>query len=471
MKSLLIIMCLVISIKSKADVLEKLRFEDAVENRIERGLKGFDPNIKATVFVGYKKYDAVPGTTLENLEDFSPSKIDEQDIVKIYIDITTSVENVSAEFRSKVYKLLPLNRNRLIVKFKYQPEVKAPVIETIKAKDISNISTSLATQAGEFFSILFASAIGLMFLLGLILQQRSLKMFRTQFENLTRALSESGFGSAPVEAIKPQAQSSTASPSTTKTSEPFLDFPDESLLEVLGDSYWCSEDQYAHWIWKNISSQQKRMLLEKLEYARDYASYFLTLEPEYASHHEHPYYLAPLPLCYTSQESLGLEVQKNSGLWHVVSPLRQQDLRIPLSDKLQIVQKKPKTAADWKFNQKSPFRSFESAASWGEISVDDEIKILQKPDLVPKKWKKNMQSLVWLSQRDSAYIQNTLAQFDARALATAWVGAPEILSILEAQLPEKKLKLLQTYREKISGSKSSPCFQALVSAGLMDEAA
>lgn len=474
MKSLILFLIFSIYLNASADVLEKIRFEDAAESRIEHGLAAFDKNIRVNVSVGYKKYESMPGTTLEDLDQTSPFKIDEQDIAKIFIEVSTSLETVPDDMKSKVYKLLPINRNRMVVKFNYTPEIKPTPIDTIKAKDISEITTQVAAKAGEFLSLLVASGISVLFLLAFFMHYRSLKMFRSQFENLSRVISESHLAPPQMNAPQNLASSKNSGLQSTDatTSDSFNDLSHNSIKELMADCYWCSKDNYACWLWKNLNSPQKKMLLDDLGYMKDYAQFFLELEAIPQQYHEHPYYINPLQLSTISQEDLNKIIIKNKTIWHLLSPIRQQGLQLPLSEKLQIVQKKPAgPGTDMAFNQKSTYRVFDDSGSWGQVSFDDESKIFSQPDMVPKQWQKNIHSLVWLSQREAAYISDVLAKHDARALASAWIGAPEVLAKLESCLPEKKLKLLKTYREKITPSQNSSCYQALVAAGFIDEAA
>jgi hypothetical protein len=90
---------------------------------------------------------------------------------------------------------------------------------------------------------------------------------------------------------------------------------------------------------------------------------------------------------------------------------------------------------------------------------------------VPVALRENIQTLVWLAQKDDAFIQKTLSRYDARSLASAWVGPEAVLKKLEAQLPEKKLKLLLNYREKTIPSRHSDAYASLVAEGFKNEAA
>lgn len=104
-------------------------------------------------------------------------------------------------------------------------------------------------------------------------------------------------------------------------------------------------------------------------------------------------------------------------------------------------------------------------------SIEDEALLFRSPELAPAPLRKQLRSLVWLAHRDDETIRKVLARFDARSLASVWVGPDEVLKRLEQQIPEKKLKLLANYRQKDSPSRQSPTFDALVEEGLRDEAA
>jgi hypothetical protein len=107
----------------------------------------------------------------------------------------------------------------------------------------------------------------------------------------------------------------------------------------------------------------------------------------------------------------------------------------------------------------------------GDLSAQDEAALYSNPTLVPEPLKENIRSLIWLAQKDDESIQKTLAKFDARSLAAAWIGPEEVLRKLQNNLPEKKLKMLQTYLEKSAPDRNSPAYQSLVDEGLKHEAA
>jgi hypothetical protein len=116
------------------------------------------------------------------------------------------------------------------------------------------------------------------------------------------------------------------------------------------------------------------------------------------------------------------------------------------------------------FPQSAP-RQIEAATNWGRVTEADEETLFHNPDLIPEPMQSSVASLVWLARKDSPEIKKALEKYDARSLASAWVGPSEVLAKLEQNLPEKKAKLLQTYRERTTPSRQSPVFQALVKEG------
>jgi hypothetical protein len=203
---------------------------------------------------------------------------------------------------------------------------------------------------------------------------------------------------------------------------------------------------------------------------KDYSLYCVDIRPNELSYHEHPYYLAPRGLLWTSQEDLSSQVRKDFSLWHFLSPMRQQNLPLNLEERLTAVQTKPDSKKSFSEGH-SPLRILEAKLTWKDLSSEDEATLLNHPEMVPVTMRRNIRSLVWLVQKDDVFIQKALARYDARSLALAWIGPEDLLKKLEAHLPEKKLKLLLNYKEKMAPSRSSDAYASLVAEGFKNEAA
>ncbi len=475
MKHALILFMLMFSAVSRADLLDRMKLEESFKTRIEDAFRIYDPEARAVLRFDYKNFrGSLPGITNEvSQTDFTPKSIEPSDIARLSIEIHTKIEVVNDDIKNYIVKVIPLDKSKISIEYKkLAPLTEKKSLPTLDPKSFSEILRNVMDSFTKFLAIGFAAlfVIGL----GIVYQRdsRKIKEFKTQVQILSNAMAEREPTQLPLQGPLatngPRAATSTSTPGNYALKNLDLNF----LKEVFADCYWSHEDGYAHWLWKNIESTQKTTLITQLPLLKDYSLYFVELEPTELSYHEHPYYLEPLGLLYTSQEDLSDEVKKDFSLWHFLSPMRQQTLPLSLEERLKAMQTKPDGKKP-KLSEKkqSPLRTLETKLSWGELSTDDEKTLFSHPDMVPVSMRENIHSLVWLAQKDEAFIQKALSRYDARSLASAWVGPEEVLIKLQAQLPEKKLKLLLTYKEKLTPTRNSAIYMSLVAEGLRNEAA
>lgn len=464
---------------ARADLLDRMRLEDTLKNRIEDAFRLYDPKAKALIRFDYKTFNGtLPGTSIETQGQVNPYNVDSGDINRVTIEIFTDLDETPAEAKDYVLRVIPIEKSKVVVEYKklktqFPKEVPRPHLDPEALSTIAHETMNTMTKT---MGAIFGGCLLLCF--GFLFHQNSkkLKEFKQQVQLLTVALSENA--SAPMPAAPSASAGANASggfgggSSSSKDSHSLKNLQLESLKELFADCYWSREDGYAHWLWKNIEGSQKKSLMEQFTLMKDYSLYFVTVSPREMSYHEHPFYMDPQGMLWTSQEDLSAQIRKDFSLWHFVSPMRQQSLPLSLEERLQAVQTKPegkKSAFDNK--QHSPQRVLETKLSWGELSSEDESALYEHPEMVPVSLRENIQSLVWLAQKEDAYIQRTLSRYDARSLASAWVGPEAVLKKLEAQLPEKKLKLLLNYREKTIPSRHSDAYASLVAEGFKNEAA
>jgi hypothetical protein len=296
------------------------------------------------------------------------------------------------------------------------------------------------------------------------------KDFRLQFKALSEAVANST-GSALLPPMANAARGVSEPSNEPVDSTPFEHWTTAGLKELFADVYWCELDGYAHWLWKNLSGRQRTELLQALPYMKQYCDYFVEMEAIAHPFHEHPYYLEPLTLAQVSQDDLGDLVKKEPALWKSLSPMRRQRLALSLSEKIAAIQSVSSAKPPDLRTLKSPLRALKAVSVWGEVSQQDEKTIFQDPSVVPSEIRQHVRSIVWLAKKDREFIRRTLEKFDARSLASAWVGPEDVLRALEIHLPEKKLKLVHNYRSRVAPSRSSEIYQFLVEEGLKDEAA
>lgn len=459
---------------ASANMLDKVQLEEAIQRRIETHLKIYDNDLQARVRFVYKNPIALPGTTLAENEDLSPNVISESDIRGIEIEIQTKLSQISDEMQKDIYTLIPIRKSR--IKLKYLPWREKSVNTEpppLVAKDFWDISKSITNDFSKLFLLIVAGSVCLLSLLFVVLHFSQVKNSKENFGLIAKSILEN-INQVP-RGMAPESQKSSAlhssEPMAISNEAAHLELSTESLVELFADCYWCEEDAFAHWLWKNLSLDQKKQTISAWPLLKKYSLYFVSLPPEAANYHQHPYYMAPEFLAWASQEVLQKELKNNPDLWLRLSPMRQIRLQIPIAEKLRIVKKGDLSNTLPKMSAPSKERVLPMQAALGDLSFEDESTILKKPDMISSELRGQLKSLVWLSLQKPEFIQETLSRFDALSLATAWTGSPEVLQILEKQLPEKKVKLLLSYKDKVTPSKKSETYMQLFRAGLHNEAA
>jgi hypothetical protein len=475
MKQLIIaFLILATSVFAQADLLERMKLEDALKNRIEDAFRLYDPQARALIRFDYKTYSGtLPGTSIEAYGDMNTLNIDSADINRVVIEVFTNLEQITPEAKEYVLKAIPIAKNKITVEYK-KPKDQLPkesVKPNLDPQSLAVIAQDAISSMMKVLGSLFGAT--LLVLFGFLFHQNSKKMkeFKLQIQLLTAAFADRTPMALPAAATTANKSSyDTGGAGGSKNREALQKLSLTSLKELFADSYWCREDAYASWLWKSLESDQKTQLLNELSFMKDYSLFCVDITPTEFSYHEHPYYLAPRGLLLTSQEDLSAQVRQDFGLWHFLSPMRQQNLPLILEERLTAVKTKPETKKALT-EAHSPLRTLEAKLSWKDLSSEDEATLLSHPEMVPVAMRENIRSLVWLVQKDEAFIQKALSRYDARSLALAWIGPEDLLKKLEAQLPEKKLKLLLNYKEKMAPSRNSDAYASLVAEGFKNEAA
>jgi hypothetical protein len=471
MKIILFLLTMITSLVVRADLLDRIHLEDTIRTRIEDVFHLYDDKAKVLIHFDYKSFSGfLPGTNVES-KTASPDRIEPGDITKLYVEIYSELEQIPPEAKTVVMHVIPFESTKVSVEYKQlKPQFPKDVPRAIDSQSLATIAQNSVSSLGKVFGIvLFLSMISFLFY-AIYSNYIKMKEFKFQIsaltQALTQALSESGMSGGSRHA--PMEQKSQTISVQTGEDKIFDKFPKESLRELFADCYWTHEDGYATWLWKKISSEQKSYLLESLPPMKEYSLTFLQNAPQELSAHDHPYYLNPSALSFTSQEDLSQLVKATPGLWRRVGPLRQRNLTLSLEEKLQAMSSLADVARPVSY-PKSSLRELQLTQHWGHLSEADENTLYQNPNLIPDEIKPTIQSLVWLAQKDTNYIKTTLEKYDARSLASAWIGPREVLEKLEKTLPEKKVRLLQTYKTKVPATRDSEAYQSLVKEGLTKE--
>jgi hypothetical protein len=473
MRRFLVLFTLMTSIIARADLLERVRLEDALRERLEQAVHVTDKNARVLARFEFKTFhNDLPGTSALDSDDFTPNQLESTDITHLEIEIYTELASLPKDIEENLYKIVPVPRGKVRITTRHIEAAQVPVLKPVEAKDLSQIAHESIESINSIAKILFGS-LGLFLLLvvvgSFLYSSRKMKEFKEQFNLLAKAISEGSGGQQQNRA--PLAAAASTSSSASGANNGLSRLPLNAITELLADCYWCEEDTYAHWLWKTLSPEQRSETLNTLPFMKDYSLYFVqgpTLELGY---HDHPYYLRPSSCAHLSMAAVNKSLKEDLGLWKQLSPIRQSHTNINLESKLKAMQSTSKTAPDWSKIPATASRILKTKAAWGDISLTDESLLYSNPTLVPVAMKENIRSLVWLAHKDRGVIEKILSKYDARSLASAWIGSEEILKKLEEGLPEKKLKLLQTYRERSPATRLSEVYQELVEEGLKDEAA
>ncbi|MBX3041133.1 MAG: hypothetical protein KF789_10560 [Bdellovibrionaceae bacterium] len=474
MKKLIFILSLFMAVEAAhADMLDRVQLEESLRARVENVVQVFDPKAKVVLNFSYKGYEGVlPGTNIESSSgiSFGPMRTESGDVKNVSIEIYTDLSEVPTEAKELIVRLIPVEKSK--VELKIAKLMAAPTHQAQKSLDpeaLTAIFQDSISFAGKIFAGIFGVTLLLFGALGFLTNRKTIQEFKKQIGTLNQTLSELslGGGSGPAPAMPVTNYGAGAGASDKKEWE---DIPVHSLKEIFSDAYWCKEDGYAHWMWKEIPLESKRSLLTSLPFMKEYSVYFLSSHPSAQHYHEHPCYLEPQGLSDVSQEDLGEAVTKQPSLWHTLSPMRQQSLPLPLESKLVALQSKPASSREISWKKSSTPRALVQQPIWGEMSEAEEMAIYQNPEMVPQDLRPHVKSLAWLAHRDSEFVRAVLSRYDARSLASVWVGPDVVLEKLETALPEKKLKLLKNYRERTTTDRKSGLYLALVEEGLKNAA-
>jgi hypothetical protein len=248
----------------------------------------------------------------------------------------------------------------------------------------------------------------------------------------------------------------------------FSDLSIEGMVALFSDCYWTNQDPYAAWLWRKLSLAQRGAMIQAWPESAEYVKSLASVVPSGDSYHHHPYYLNPKDLRSLSQPDLASWLTRFPTGWNAVSPMRQAHLPVSFLDKLRwSTMSSDAHPADATFPKvASAKRNFDSISEFGEISLEDEERIFLEPDLAPEGARSKIPSLIWLANLPKQARETVLEAYSASDLAHAWVGPSGALSLLEQALPEKKRKLLESYRQTVSPSRSSPVFMELFKEGL-----
>lgn len=354
----------------------------------------------------------------------------------------------------------PLNDvlNKLLELFKLGADAKLQL-------EWRNASRALFIGGGIFAGILLL--IALVFFFSIFMQRRIVKAIDKGFRDMAAAFEMGGGGSARLPSFADPMLNQArqiAGPMSNDATRNFSAMPDDSLLALLTDCYWTSQDRYGAFLWRRIPVEKKLKLIQRFAELASYGGFLGQIPEEDLGVEQDPAYLKPLALWNIDLEALTELVRKHPALLTKLSPLRSSALLLKPSERIALYQDAELASEPPQLNEqsipKSPIRALKRTIRFQIKNDEDELEILGLPDpsidIIAE-----VPSLGWLFKLPEDTIAEIFKPISARDLASAWIGPASILEKLGRHVGEKKLELMTSYLAKQAPSRSSIEFQSI----------
>ena len=232
----------------------------------------------------------------------------------------------------------------------------------------------------------------------------------------------------------------------------FEGFGFNSVAALLFDCYWAEKDNYARFIWDRVPVPVKQELVEKFPALRGYSDYICTLSSSASDLHMNPFYLKPVNLNLKSNDVIRDLVKSKPEFYNNLSPIRKQSISLGPKQSIELSQKEPlKFEEAEKLASSAPDskpRRLPIQVTINVDSVEEEAEILSIENL-PFDIMEKVPSLGWLMRIPEENAKKILGRFSANDIANAWLGPNDVLEFIESLIPDEKMELIKSYREKI----------------------
>ena len=452
-----------------------LQSKSIMEERINRIMAGYDE--KAIVLVNMKpiieKDSALPGSPFV-VDDVALRNVS-GDVLIESIDVTifTSIKDIPEEAKN----LIELSTEGLgpkpTITLKTLPKGYAPP-DTVS---VQGIRTELSTWLGDtlqnsLFIAAGAGALILVIFLGLGFAflrsaKKRLQAMESSVGSLVTAIQDSAPSAAPSGAGDFSRQQAATTQSSDSDKNLFEELTEESITAMLSDCYWCEADGYASFIWSRIPFQKKKSILEKIDFFDEYVNYLTQVPEQDLGLAQEPAYLSPLSIQLANNESITELVRNQPELINLLPSIRRDNLTLDAIERIELNRSSEDQDPPSRFpdTEKSPLRTLKRISRIKVSSVEEEQKLAEMSDL-DLNTKENIPSLIWLDKLNEDEIEKVLRPFNARDLASAWIGPQPTLDRLMSVLPPRKKELLQSYVSKDEGSRESAAFLSIHSSAI-----
>lgn len=470
MKKLILFLMLLFTVNAFGYSTAILDLEDRLERRVKTILKPFDSNalvyakVKFTPFTG-----SLPGTAYEvsNLTTAAgDSSIDIRGIAQIEVSILSSID-LPSSLKDKIEKTVSHPALKVKVGYSKLHDDYINQLEKVKKADFKNTISRYAVSGGAGVLAIFLILISL-----IILNRRSAqKSLSNNVGRIVTALNDNslgGGGKGLTSDINESTSHGIDGVSEENDQNDIQMLSDKSIEALMSDCYWCEKDQYAAWLWRNLNPTQKMNLVKTWKYGNQYVKTLVGLQALHLDYHSHPYYLNPIAISLVSQGDLSDWLKNEPSGWQIISPMRQETSKLNLEEKISCIESEPKALDAMTIPPDSQQgRAIQVQAIFGTIDLEDENKILENPEMVPDSLKASIPTLVWLAQIETEPRSELLSRLNAEEVATAWIGPEAVLEKISEVLPERKKKIVESYRERIKPSRRSEAFKYLVRESLL----
>ena len=446
-----------------------------MEDRITKIMEGYDP--KALVLVSVEpeqEKTSLPGTPFIVSNTDVQDKLGKKAIKAIKVSLYTELQTLPSELKEVIelstQDIGPkptIDLNPLPSGYK---DRQAVVIESVKDEVLGLFGDQ--ARLGLYGVILVVAVIFLsMFILALLLVfavRKNIKKMETSMASLISAVQDSApsSGGPAMSAGPSQNSQGPASGSSDGENDLFSELSEASLMAMLTDCYWGEHDAYAAFIWARIPYTKKKLILEKIEFLEDYASFLTQVGEIDLALAQEPAYLNPLDILDVDNDTITEAVRENPGIINMLPTLRRDKLSLGAIERIEInrnadgekVEQFPKLSS-------GPHRILKRISQIKVNSVDEEQQLLEMKDM-DLDTKESIPSLIWMNDLSEDEIEQVLRPFNARDLAGAWIGPEETLEKMKHVLPPRKRELLESYIGEGLGSRDSTIYQEIHKASI-----
>ena len=483
----------------------KFELENQIRDRIIRIVTAAEPTAIVHVKITLKQVSSqLPGIGLEQtiVPVESDGKLGASSINNVEIRVLTR-EDLPAWLRAEIDLAAKINDVKVTVSYeKIKGTVKAPqseiaevfkrfegdFLENFVKKDMFETFKTIADGFTQTFkemkvglwavlgAISIGAFLGILVLLFLGLRfEKSMKSIIE--EKLVPALASASQSAPPPPREKKEKEEQKAQgpgfdmPAGAGATKELADLPVEPLINLLSDCYWTESDGYAHYLWTQMTLDQREKTISSGRIDPNYFSYIRQFQPNNLQYQSDARYLMLTgEFNGISQDDLAAWLRKNQKDFHRITPLRWDLLPLSLPERIAFLKMPQLAGTDrpqpLKLAQTSKPRLLPMRLEVKRLQPSDEVYIMENASLIPKESRRSIKTLAWLALASKDYRAKQLEELDARQLAEAWDAPTEILSKLEECLPAKKLEMLKHFTKSTAPDRTSEAYEFLVEAGL-----